>query len=154
MKNLKFALSAFLLSGALLLPALAQDESEAKAPEDTAVQTDTTPAKTKTAKKKPAKKKKIKKQPPREPESEYKFKAADTPVTYKFDKLSNPIIKAKPKPKASAKKSKAGKNAAAKDAGGTTGRPAPKLKKTPGFNEEPPATDSGINGQTNPEEGQ
>ncbi|HAH32771.1 MAG TPA: hypothetical protein DCL44_10705 [Elusimicrobia bacterium] len=156
MKTTILLLSAFFITGALLLPADAQEKTS-YAPQDGSLQTDTAdqPAaslKKVTTKKKPAKKKKIKKAAAPAPVSEYKFKAVGTPPTYKFDKQGDPIIKTKPK--ASPKKKKKGRKSAATNTEQTT----LKLQKTPGFGEETPAnaaTDSqGSAPANNPEESQ
>jgi len=94
-KNLKLLLPALLLT-AFCLPAVAQDNqketSEATLSSDgTYTETDA-PAKKKPAPKKTAAKKKKKKKPA-EPASEYKFTAAESVPTYKFDKKANPIVK-------------------------------------------------------------
>jgi hypothetical protein len=155
MKNLlKIALTSFAFA-ALCGPGLAQDETAAPPNEEAEAAVPAKPAPKKAAaKKKPVKKKK---EAPA-PVSEYKFKTADTPSSYKFDKMSNPIIEAKPKARVSSKKGKKGKKSAAADVKKTAEQPAPKLKKASRFGEESPANNpadsQADNPANNPEEGQ
>ncbi|OGR68293.1 MAG: hypothetical protein A2179_03030 [Elusimicrobia bacterium GWC2_63_65] len=88
-KKLKLLLPALLLA-VFCLPALAQDETSGTAGEERYSQTE--PAAKKPAPKKKAAKKKKKKKPA-EPASEYKFTAAESVPTYKFDRKANPIVK-------------------------------------------------------------
>ncbi len=74
---------------------------------------------------KPAKKKK---KPAPKPVSEYRFNQTDSIPAYKFDKQTNPIIKARPKKKPA-------KKAAVKKAGAPKAAPKPK--------KQPPSDDNG-----------
>jgi outer membrane biosynthesis protein TonB len=137
-KNLKLLLPALLLA-AFCLPALAQDNqtetSEATLSSDGTYTSSDTAAKKPAAKKTAAKKKKKKK--PAEPASEYKFTAAESVPTYKFDRKANPIVKeTKKKP---AKKSAASKKKT---------QPAAKLKpsKPIGAEETPAGSLPGVPG--------
>ena len=122
MKRIK-GISIFLMAVFLgaVLAVYAQD-SETPAETSTATQKDGAPAETKAPVKKAKKAVKKKKKPAPKPVSEYKFSQISTVPTYKFDKQTNPIIKAGPKKK-TAKKAAAKKAAAPKA--------APKLKKEP-----------------------
>jgi outer membrane biosynthesis protein TonB len=123
-KNLKLLLPALLLA-AFCLPALAQDEG---AGEEQTSQAPSEPAAKKPAPKKAAAKKKKKKKPV-EPASEYKFTAAESVPTYKFDRKANPIVK-------EPKKKPVKKGAAAKK----KTQPAAKLKPSKSIGaEETPA---------------
>ena len=162
MKNmLKIALTAFAFA-ALCGPAFAQNETAAPPGEETKAAAPAAPAlKTAAVKKKPVKKKKKAKKKVPAPVSEYKFKAADAPPAYRFDKKANPIIKAKPKAKASSKKGKKNKKvkkSTDKDAPNTAEQPIPKLQKASGFDEEAqsnnPANNPASNTANTPEEGQ
>lgn len=118
-RHLKLAMSALLLA-AFCLPALAQEEEAASgAPTENSEAKPAAEPAAKPAAKKPAKKK-AKKKKPAEPVSEYKFTAAESVPTYKFDKKANPIVK-DAKKKKPAKKGAKGKKGAA---------PAAKLKTT------------------------
>lgn len=108
-----FLMAAFLGAG---MTVYAQDMTT---PPETSMES--APAETPAPVKK-AKKAKKKKKPAPKPVSEYKFTQIDTVPAYKFDKQTNPIIKAKPKKKTV-------KKAAVKKADSAT----PKLKKTPGL---------------------
>ncbi len=104
---------------------LALQAQDSGTPPETSTESAPRQAPVKKAVRKPAKKKK---KPAPKPVSEYKFNQIDTVPTYKFDKQTNPIIKAKPKKKTV-------KKAAVKKAAAP--RPAAKLKKAP------PIDDSG-----------
>ena len=84
--------------------------------------TESAPTETKAPVKKAKKPVKKKKKPAPKPVSEYKFSQIDTIPAYKFDKQTNPIIKAPPKKKAA-------KKAVVKKA--ASSQPAAKLKKAP-----------------------
>lgn len=120
-KNLKLLLPALLLA-AFCLPALAQDEG---AGEEQTSRAPAEPASKKAAPKKAAAKKKKKKKPA-EPVSEYKFTAAESVPTYKFDRKANPIVK-EPKKKPAKKGAAASKKKTA---------PATKLKPSKPIGEE------------------
>jgi len=128
-KNLKLLLPALLLA-AFCLPALAQDNqtetSEATLSSDGTYTSDDTAAKKPAAKKPAAKKKAKKKKKPAEPASEYKFTAAESVPTYKFDRKANPIVK-------ETKKKPAKKGAAASK---KKTQPAAKLKPSKPIGEE------------------
>jgi len=106
MKKLLNLALALLLPAAVCLPVFAQDEEGAAPKEDASGTASEAPAPKPAPKKAAAKKKapaKKKKKKPAKPVSEYKFTAADSVPTYKFDKKADPIIKAPKKKKASSK---------------------------------------------------